>query len=73
MKEHRKITRSEKNLFVVTGFAITLMVSFGAWRQYVNAIPEVEIPTPKMPSPNAYDFYVKAGAAIIGSTSTRTM
>jgi len=65
MQANRKITRSEKKLFFIAGLAIVFIIAFGAWRQYVDAIPEVEIPTPKMPSPNAYDFYVKAGAAII--------
>jgi hypothetical protein len=65
MKPQRKITGSEKKLFLLTGIALVFIVGFGAWWQYVNAIPDVEIPTPKMPSPNAYDFYVKAGKAII--------
>lgn len=65
MKANRKITRGEKKWFLIAGFAIAFIVAFGAWRQWVDAIPEVQIPTPKMPSPNAYNFYVKAGAAIV--------
>jgi hypothetical protein len=61
----RKLSRGEKNLFLVTSFAIALLLGFGAWRSYVNAIPDVKIPTPKLPNPNAWDFYVKAGAAIV--------
>jgi hypothetical protein len=65
MKPQRKITSSEKKLFLVTVIALAFIVGFGAWWQWVNALPDVEIPTPKLPSPNAYDFYVRAGAAIV--------
>ena len=68
MNSNRKITRSEKKLFV-TGSAIAFIIAVGAWRQWVDAIPEVEIPSPQLPSPNAYDFYVKAGAAILPASS----
>lgn len=63
MKPQRKITSSEKKLFVLTGFMLASIIGFGAWWQFVNAVPDVKIPSPKMPSPNAYDFYVKAIAA----------
>lgn len=35
------------------------------WWQALNANPVVTIPTPTLPSPNAYDYYVKACAAMV--------
>ena len=59
-----------KKLWGLIVFIALCAVAVNGWRQgidYMNAPPEVEIPTPQMPSPNAYDFYVKAGKAIIHS------
>lgn len=64
MKSNRKITSSEKKLFLVTGLAIAFIIAFGAWRQYVDAIPEVEIPTVELPQQNAFDVYVAAGKVL---------
>ena len=69
MTDLRKISRSEKKLFFAVGFSITLILVFAAWRQWRDSLPEAEIPTLKMPSPNAYDFYVKGGLAIIPATT----
>ena len=65
MTDHRKITRSEKKFFFVTGLAIAMILAYGMWSQWANVIPDVNFPSPKMPSPNGYDLYVRAGAAII--------
>lgn len=63
--EPRKLSRGEKNLFFVIGIAVAIILSLGAWCSYVNAIPDIQIPTPSLPNPNAWDFYAKAGKAII--------
>ena len=42
-----------------------LSVGLVACQQPANAIDEVQIPAPQMPSPNAYDFYIKAIAAYV--------
>lgn len=65
MTDHRKITRSEKGLFFITSFAIALMIVFSAWRQRIDEVPNVKVPAQVAPSPNAYDFYAKAGKAIV--------
>lgn len=62
-----KLTRSEKKLFLVTGCLIALILAAGLWWQWLNADPVVHIPTPQMPNPNAFDFYVKAGDALVRS------
>lgn len=54
--------KSEKWLLVTTLVGIALLLTAGFWRYSVEGNPQVAIPAPKMPSTNAYDFYVKAGA-----------
>ncbi|MCW3100050.1 MAG: hypothetical protein JWL77_5668 [Chthonomonadaceae bacterium] len=39
----------------------------GLWWMAAMRTPEVTIPNPVMPNPNAFDFYVKAGNAILGA------
>lgn len=59
-----------KKLWGLIAFIALCALAVNGWRQgidYMNAPPEVEIPTPQMPSPNAYYVYVKAGKAIIDS------
>src|SRR5690349_6406407 len=38
-----------------------------SWWQTLNEVPKVSIPTPMMPSPNARDYYIKAGNALVDS------
>lgn len=52
--------RSEKKLLLASIFAIALLLGAGYWWQSVNQMPQVDIPNPKMPSPNAFDIYAKA-------------
>ncbi|HEY0074938.1 MAG TPA: hypothetical protein VGB77_12615 [Abditibacteriaceae bacterium] len=51
---------SEKKLLLASAFAIALVLGAGYWWQSVNQMPQVVIPNPKMPSPNAFDIYSKA-------------
>jgi hypothetical protein len=53
--------KGEKRLLVVTVCCIGLLLGSIPWRYYMDAEPVLNIPTPKMPTPNAYDSYVKAG------------
>ncbi|HZO87573.1 MAG TPA: hypothetical protein VFB38_04480 [Chthonomonadaceae bacterium] len=41
--------------------AAALSIGGYAWWQYVNADPDIPVPTPTMPKPNAFDFYRTAG------------
>ena len=45
------------------GMALCVVGGFG-YLKVVNRLPDVQIPTPTMPSPNAFDYFVKAGKAI---------
>lgn len=54
------LTRGEKILLgFVIGF-VALVISLTCWWEYLEAMPVVDIPTPVMPFPNAYDIYVQA-------------
>lgn len=49
------------------GAAVIVVIIFGAvalWFASVSSLPAVKIPTPVMPSPNAYDYYEAAGKAV---------
>jgi len=58
-----KLDRSETKLVLWSATVSVLFLGLGlGWRSF-NADPVVAIPMPTMPSPNAFDFYVKAGQA----------
>jgi len=49
----------------IIGYALVLcLVACGFW-YWINITPQVKIPTPVMPSPNGYDYFVRAGAAFV--------
>jgi hypothetical protein len=35
------------------------------WMRHINYVPDIKIPAPKLPSPNAYDYFVKAANVMI--------
>jgi hypothetical protein len=53
----RRLTPKEKGLIGIAAFAMFLIPASA----YRDATPVVSVPTPKLPSPNAFDFYAKAG------------
>lgn len=57
----------KQNKALITTFIVVavLFVVGVLWLRALNSTPAIVIPTPTMPSPNAYDFYVKAGNAIV--------
>ncbi len=58
--------RAGKRLLLATGFAIALIAGVVAWRQNLNADPQLVIPLPhKAPNPNGFDVYVKAAQMIV--------
>jgi hypothetical protein len=57
----RKWQRSEKGMIVTCAVLGVLAVAGFIAYQRTNANVTISIPTPTLPSPNAYDFYVKAG------------
>ncbi|HZT41723.1 MAG TPA: hypothetical protein VFA07_06020 [Chthonomonadaceae bacterium] len=64
MDTSRKTKRKNELLLGVVG-CLALAAMFG-WMGWVslNRNPALAIPTPRMPSPNAYDYYVRASDAI---------
>lgn len=44
--------------------AVLLITLFLLWLRGISAMPIVYIPTPIMPKPNAYDYFVKASHAM---------
>lgn len=58
--------RAGKKLLLATSFAIALIGGTTAWRNYINADPQVVIPPyPTAPKPNGFDVYVKAAKMIV--------
>ena len=54
---------SKKTSVVGGGVLVLALIAFGYGRA-VNTLPELKIPSPKMPRPNAFDDFVKAGKAV---------
>lgn len=52
-------------LAVLTGLFTVFLL--GVWWHIANDNPEVVVPTPVMPGPNAFDFYVAAGKGIVNT------
>jgi hypothetical protein len=61
--------RNTSCCFGCLGAFVLLAVIAGIWLWGASRMPVVNIPpTPKPPSPNAYDYYVKAGASVVDSS-----
>lgn len=58
--------RRDKTFWAIVTACI-LLIGVGAFLflKTINAEPDVRIPTPRMPTPNAYDYYVAAGKALV--------
>lgn len=67
--DHRK--KSGKWLPYAALFVIVLIAACMFWYFMSNATPMLNIPARQMPSPNAYDYYVKAAKSIVDSTAIR--
>jgi len=67
------MVKHKKQWWITGGILLLLLTASGSgsllWWRDMDTMPEVTIPSPKMPSPNAYDFYVKAGKAVIPPTT----
>ncbi|MEO6908088.1 MAG: hypothetical protein ABI210_09390 [Abditibacteriaceae bacterium] len=46
------------------GVIILCLAADGFW-YWINIPPQIKIPTPVMPHPNGYDYFVRAGAAFV--------
>lgn len=54
-------------LLALAGFLVIIGLSINRWWQQEDILPTAQIPSPTLPSPNAYDFYVKAGYALVSA------
>ncbi|MDO8682846.1 MAG: hypothetical protein Q7N50_05125 [Armatimonadota bacterium] len=60
MSNKGRDTFAVKALFVGTVAVVALAIIVAVWSSSFNTSPKVKVPTPKMPSPNAYDNYTAA-------------
>ena len=58
------LTNSEKRLLISVGLFVALVLGVMYWWQQSNRLPDLAIPTPVMPNPNALDYFVKAGSQL---------
>ena len=49
----------------IGGCAIVLILAAGGFWYWINIPPQVDIPTPVMPNPNGYDYFVRAAATYV--------
>ena len=59
--EDKKLTKSERRLLIAVVLFVVIVAGSVFWWEQNNILPEIAIPTPVMPTPNAIDYYVKAG------------
>nr|CAA9286545.1 hypothetical protein AVDCRST_MAG63-3995 [uncultured Armatimonadetes bacterium] len=64
-------TRGEKALFAASGAVVLLGVLGLVGWQIVNADPFVNVPTPTLPNPNAFESFVRAGDALVEGPEIR--
>ena len=60
-QEARKLSIGEKRLLIAVVVFVALIGGGAIWWEQNNILPDISIPNPVMPNPNALDFYVKAG------------
>ena len=53
-------------MFAWLGGGVTVLcLAAGGFWYWINIPPQIKIPTPVMPNPNGYDFFLRAGAAYV--------
>lgn len=60
-------SRGDKALIWVVGTVVVLAALAAVWMTRINALPSVTIPTPTLPSPNAFDYFTAAGNGVVDS------
>lgn len=70
MTKQIRFTRLEKVFMVSVVLFFVVMIAVLVWFQVTNTNPQVIIPTSVMPSPNAFDYYVKACDSLKSITLT---
>ena len=63
--KHVPWSPGDRLLMIVLG-VLVVGVSLGVWSHGRDRTPDLIVPTPILPSPNAFDYYLQAGTAITG-------
>jgi hypothetical protein len=58
-------TRGEKALLWVIALVVIGCIGGYLWWDDINALPVVTVPTPTMPSPNAFTYFLAAGNSLV--------
>ncbi|MHB9134322.1 MAG: hypothetical protein ACYDBB_24895 [Armatimonadota bacterium] len=66
-KDSKGLSRGKRWLLIATGILVVIVLLPTFWWLNLNTNPVVTIPPKQLPSPNAYDFYVKATVAHVSS------
>ncbi len=68
-KSRAKFSKIERRLLLLTGVCGVLLLGAPLWWRAQNSSPAIVIPMPVMPSPNAFDYYVRAGNAVTNTNA----
>ncbi len=58
-------SHGDRLMMIVLALVVTA-AGLGVWFQGRDPMPTLTVPMPAMPSPNAFDFYSRASAAVVG-------
>ena len=58
-------SHGDKFLMIALGLVVVLVIGVGIWFYNLDKDPEVSVPSPVMPTRNAYDYYKAAAAGIV--------
>jgi len=58
-------SRGDKFLFVMLGIVTGLVAGISLWLYILDTDPVVAVPTPKMPVPNARDYFIEAANGVV--------
>ncbi len=66
-KRMAKWSRGKRGPLWTSSILLVLVVAGYVWSRAANDPPVVNIPSPTLPSPNAYDYYLKANQQSVGN------
>jgi hypothetical protein len=66
--KHQSWNKVQRWFAWLGGGVIVLCLAAGGFWYWINIPPQIKIPTPVMPHPNGYDFFLRAGAAYVEDT-----
>ena len=69
-RQRRPWTPGEKALLIIILLVVALVGGGGLWWHDLNVPPVANVPNPTLPSPNAFDYFVHAGAQMKDEKAT---